>query len=172
MPKFVAFCFERVCATPNKALRSSVRNIAFISTQRSVDVSNLLCQLLVFVSFTSFQFSLHVLRRQPDKRFEPYQIYGLGQLNRSAKKGRTVRTVYVYLSCLSGMMDFTVHNGYIFKSPYTGVDPLRKSKSDPDPLSKEEYRRLLDAAPAEQIRNLWILARNTGLRHGGISALS
>jgi len=69
-------------------------------------------------------------------------------------------------------MDFAVHNGYILKSPFTGVDPLRKSKSDPDPLSKEEYRRLLDAAPVEQIRNLWILAINTGLRHGEISALA
>lgn len=101
-----------------------------------------------------------------------YQVNGKHQLNRSAKKGRTVRTVNVYLACLSGMMEFAVHNGYIDKSPFTGVDPLRKSRPEPDPLSKDEYRRLLDAAPAEQIRNLWVLAVNTGLRHGEISALS
>lgn len=53
-----------------------------------------------------------------------------------------------------------------------GIDPLRKSRSDPDPLSKEEYQRFLDARPSEQIRNLWVLAINTGMRHGEISALA
>jgi integrase len=101
-----------------------------------------------------------------------YQINGAHQLTRSAKKGRTVRTVNVYLSCLRGMIEFATHNGYIDKSPFTGVDPLRKSKQEPDPLTKEEYRRLLDAAPSEQVRNLWVLAVNTGMRHGEISALA
>ncbi|VEB96814.1 Integrase [Cedecea lapagei] len=101
-----------------------------------------------------------------------YQINGKFQANRAAKKGRTVRTVNVYLTCLSGMLEFAVNNGYIEKSPFVGIDPLRKSRSDPDPLSREEYRRLLDAAPAEQIKNLWILAINTGMRHGEICALA
>ncbi|NDJ59392.1 site-specific integrase [Enterobacteriaceae bacterium 4M9] len=101
-----------------------------------------------------------------------YQICGKYQLNRSEKKGRTVRTVNVYLSCLSGMFRFAVQNGYIIKSPFDGVDPLRKSRSEPDPLTRDEYFRLLNACPSEQIRNLWILAVNTGLRHGEICALA
>lgn len=101
-----------------------------------------------------------------------YQICGKYQKNRSAKKGRTVRTVNVYLNCLGQMFKFAELNGYIEKTPFTGIDPLRKSKADPDPLTKDEYLRLLDACPSEQIRNLWVLAINTGMRHGEISALA
>ncbi|MEB5922775.1 site-specific integrase [Franconibacter daqui] len=101
-----------------------------------------------------------------------YQICGIHQKNRSVKKGRTVRTVNVYMNCLGGLLRFAELNGYIEKSPMSGIDPLRKSRSDPDPLSKEEYQRFLDACPSEQIRNLWVLAINTGMRHGEISALA
>lgn len=101
-----------------------------------------------------------------------YQICGKHQKNRAAKKGRTVRTVNVYLNCLGQMFKFAELNGYIEKSPFTGVDPLRKSKAEPDPLTKSEYRRLLNASPSEQIRNLWVLAINTGMRHGEIAALA
>lgn len=101
-----------------------------------------------------------------------YQICGKFQVNRSLKKGRTVRTVNVYMSCLGGMFRFAVQNGYIGKSPFEGIEPLRKSRADPDPLTREEYWRLLDACPSEQIRNLWILAVNTGMRHGEICALA
>lgn len=101
-----------------------------------------------------------------------FQICGKHQKNRSAKKGRTVRTVNVYLNCFSQMFMFAEMNGYIDKSPFSGITPLRKSKSDPDPLTKSEYRRVLDGCPSEQIRNLWVLAINTGMRHGEISALA
>lgn len=101
-----------------------------------------------------------------------YQICGKHQKNRSAKKGRTVRTVNVYLNCLSGMFKFAKMNGYIENTPFDGLAPLRKSRSDPDPLSREEYCRLIDHCPSEQIKNLWVLAVNTGMRHGEISALA
>ena len=101
-----------------------------------------------------------------------FQICGIHQQNRSAKKGRTVRTVNVYLNCLGGMFTFAKQNGYIDRNPFEGIDPLRKSRSEPDPLTHEEYFRLLNACPSEQIKNLWILAVNTGLRHGEISALA
>lgn len=70
------------------------------------------------------------------------------------------------------MFSFAVSNSYIDKSPFTSISPLRKSRPEPNPLSKDEYRRLLLAAPAEQIRNLWVLTVNTGMRHGEISALA
>lgn len=101
-----------------------------------------------------------------------YQIPAKHREHCKPKKGRTVRTVNVYLNCLGGMFSFAKQNGYIDKNPFEGIDPLRKSKSEPDPLSSDEYYRLLDACPSEQIRNLWILAVNTGLRHGEISALA
>lgn len=101
-----------------------------------------------------------------------YQLLGKHQKNRSSKKGRTVRTVNVYLNVLSGMFKFSTLNGYMDKSPFEGVDPLRKSRSDPDPLTRDEYQRFIDKCPGEQIRNLWIIAVNTGMRHGEICALS
>ncbi|MDN2486375.1 site-specific integrase [Kosakonia sacchari] len=101
-----------------------------------------------------------------------FQICGKYQKNRSAKKGRTVRTVNVYLNCLGGMFRFAKQNGYIERNPFDGIDPLRKIKAEPDPLTRDEYHRLLEACPSEQIMNLWILAVNTGLRHGEICALA
>ncbi|HFK7188733.1 TPA: DUF3596 domain-containing protein [Serratia odorifera] len=100
------------------------------------------------------------------------QLLGNKQKNRSVKKGRTVRTVNVYITCLSGLFEFAERSGYIKKSPFHGVDPLRKSKSEPDPLSYEEYQRVIEAAPSQQIRNLWVLAIHTGMRHGEICALA
>ncbi|NCH45435.1 tyrosine-type recombinase/integrase [Cronobacter malonaticus] len=100
------------------------------------------------------------------------QIVSNHQKSRLSKKGRTVRTVNVYMSTMGSMMRFAELNGYIDKSPMTGIDPLRKSRSEPEPLTKDEYERLLMACPSEQIKNLWILAINTGMRHGEICALA
>ncbi|KHS76976.1 integrase [Pectobacterium brasiliense] len=101
-----------------------------------------------------------------------YQLCGKHQINRSAKKGRTVRTVNVYLNCLGGMFRFAQRNGYIDRSPFDGISPLRKTRPDPDPLTIDEYSRFLRHCPCEQIRNLWVIAVNTGMRHGEICALS
>lgn len=101
-----------------------------------------------------------------------HQLLGKFQKSRTEKKGRTVRTVNVYLSCLSSLFSFAEANNYIDRSPFSGIIPLRKSRSEPDPLTADEYQRFLNCCPSEQIRNLWIVAVNTGLRHGEICALS
>lgn len=83
-----------------------------------------------------------------------HQLLGKFQKSRGEKKGRTARTVNVYLSCLSRLFSFAEANNYIDRSPFAGITPLRKSKSDPDPLTAEEYQRFLNCCPGEQIRNL------------------
>jgi integrase len=70
------------------------------------------------------------------------------------------------------MFRFAQCNGYIDRSPFDGVSPLRKTRPDPDPLTIDKYSRFLSHCPCEQIRNLWIIAVNTGMRHGEICALS
>ena len=100
------------------------------------------------------------------------QLCGSKQVNRGNKKGRTVRTVNVYLSCFAAMLGFAEKNGYILKSPFSGVSPLRKARTEPDPLTREDYHRFISACPSEQIANLWGLALNTGMRHGEICALA
>lgn len=101
-----------------------------------------------------------------------YQLCGIYQKTRQLKKGRTVRTVNTYLNCVGGMFEFALQSGYIDSDPTTFIQPLKKSKTEPDPLNRDEYRRLLAVAPSEQVRNIWTLAVNTGLRHGEICALA
>ncbi|HBL5329212.1 TPA: DUF3596 domain-containing protein [Enterobacter hormaechei] len=100
-----------------------------------------------------------------------YQLIGK-TLERSHKKGRTVRTVNGYMAVMLEMLKFAERNGYTNGSVISDIRPLRKSKSEPDPLTKEEFIRLLNAANHQQIRNLWILAVSTGMRHGEICALA
>lgn len=100
-----------------------------------------------------------------------YQLIGK-TLERSHKKGRTVRTVNGYMAVMLEMLKFAERNGYTYGSVTSDIRPLRKSKSEPDPLTKEEYMRLLEATNHQQIRNLWVLAVSTGMRHGEICALA
>jgi len=101
-----------------------------------------------------------------------HQLLGVNQKTRSIKKGRTVRTVNLYMTCLGGLFKFAFDNGYIPSSPFNSIAPLRKSRAEPDPLTRDEYHRMLNACPSEQIRNLWVLALHTGMRHGEICALA
>lgn len=100
-----------------------------------------------------------------------YQIVGK-TLERSHKKGRSVRTVNGYMAVMIEMVKFAERNGYMNGRVISDIRPLRKSKSEPDPLTKEEFIRLLEAANHEQIRNIWILAVSTGMRHGELCALA
>ncbi|MCC3746768.1 site-specific integrase [Rouxiella badensis] len=101
-----------------------------------------------------------------------YQIVIRGQNPKRVKKGRAVRTVNGYLSCLAAMFNFAEKNCYIEKSPFSGISPLKKSRAEPDPLTKDEYLRLVHASPSLQIKNIWQLAISTGLRHGELGALA
>lgn len=100
-----------------------------------------------------------------------FQLVGK-TLERSHKKGRTVRTVNGYMAVMQEMIKFAERNGYTSGSVISDIKPLRKSKSEPDPLTKEEFLRLLDATKHEQIRNIWMFAVSTGMRHGEICALA
>lgn len=42
------------------------------------------------------------------------------------------------------MLQFASMNGYIGKNHANAIKPLKKEKSEPDPLTKDEYLRLLD----------------------------
>ncbi|MEK9497118.1 site-specific integrase [Photorhabdus sp. P32] len=91
---------------------------------------------------------------------------------KTIKKGRTVATVNDYITCAKGVIKFAFENGYITKDPTISVGKLKRSRTIPDPLTSEEFDRLLDAFTNEQARNLWIVAVYTGLRHGELCALA
>lgn len=88
------------------------------------------------------------------------------------KAGRKATTVNGYMLRLYSMFDFGLCNGYLEKNPFQGISPLKQSRPDPDPLTKEEYQRILNCCPTEQMRNMICFAVNTGLRHGELNALA
>ncbi|MDA8489662.1 tyrosine-type recombinase/integrase [Kluyvera sp. Awk 3] len=87
-------------------------------------------------------------------------------------KGRRVSTVNYYMVIMSGVFKFAVDNGYIEKNPFSSVPLLKRSRQPPDPLTKDEFIRLIDACFQRQHKNLWALAVYTGMRHGELCGLA
>lgn len=88
------------------------------------------------------------------------------------KAGRKATTINGYMLRLYGMFEFAVSNGYVDKSPFSGISPLTQARPNPDPLNRDEYHRILNNCPSDQMRNMISLAVNTGLRHGELNALA
>ncbi|EEB5697300.1 DUF3596 domain-containing protein [Salmonella enterica] len=99
--------------------------------------------------------------------------YQVARPNRALTlKGRSVVTVNAYMGIVSSMFQFAACNGYIPKTPFSGISTLKKAKAEPDPLSQEEFARLIEACHHQQIKNIWSLAVYTGMRHGELCALA
>ncbi|EHM9309378.1 site-specific integrase, partial [Escherichia coli] len=56
-------------------------------------------------------------------------------------------------------------------NPFKGISPLKESRTIPDPLSREEFIRLIDACRNQQAKNLWCVSVYTGIRPGELCAL-
>lgn len=95
-----------------------------------------------------------------------------GYMHKVIRKGRSVPTVNSYISGLTSLFRFALANNYIASDPTANITPLRKGKPEPDPLTREEFVRMIDAFRERQIRNIWSLAVYTGMRHGEICALA
>ncbi|MCR2775488.1 site-specific integrase [Enterobacter hormaechei] len=92
--------------------------------------------------------------------------------HKTVKKGRSSVTVNNYMTVMYGLFQFAVENGYISRSPMTGMSPLRESRPDPDPITRDEFPRLIDACHHQQSKNLWAIAVYTGLRPGELCGLA
>ncbi|EJW5747664.1 DUF3596 domain-containing protein [Escherichia coli] len=90
----------------------------------------------------------------------------------SSIKGRSVVTVNYYMTTIAGMFQFATDNGYTSGNPFNGLAPLKKSKVKPDPLTRDEFIRFIEACRHQQTKNLWILAVYTGIRHGELVSLA
>ncbi|MPW31787.1 DUF3596 domain-containing protein [Agarivorans sp. B2Z047] len=89
-----------------------------------------------------------------------------------AKAGRTVRTVNVYLTIAKQMLEFGHINNYLLHPIWYGVKQLKKTRVKPDPLSHDEFERLLSVCRNEQDLNFFTVAVYTGLRHGELISLA
>lgn len=76
------------------------------------------------------------------------------------------------MACLGGMLSFAFKSGYLKTNLMAGITPLAKERPIPDPLTSDEYQRVVAACPTLQFQNMVIFAVNTGVRHGELSALS
>ncbi|MDS0114229.1 site-specific integrase, partial [Enterobacter hormaechei subsp. steigerwaltii] len=87
-------------------------------------------------------------------------------------KGRSVVTVNYYMTTIAGMFQFAADHGYLEVNPFDGIKPLKKARAEPDPLTRDEFIRLIDACRHQQTKNLWSLAVYTGVRHGELTSLA
>ncbi|EMM3426391.1 tyrosine-type recombinase/integrase [Klebsiella aerogenes] len=87
-------------------------------------------------------------------------------------KGRSVATVNTYMVIVAAMFEFAAANGYTHRNPFVGISVLKKSRPEPDPLSRDEFIRLIEACYNQQTKNFWSLAVYTGMRHGELCGLA
>lgn len=92
--------------------------------------------------------------------------------HKKVKSGRSAVTVNNYMTVMFGLFQFAVENWYIPSSPMTGVTPLRESRPEPDPITRDEFPRLIQSCHHQQSKNLWAIAVYTGLRPGELCGLA
>lgn len=67
---------------------------------------------------------------------------------------------------MSGMFNFAAESGYVKANPFNGISMLKRSRTEPDPLTREEFVRMINACTHQRLKNMWSLAVYTGIRHG------
>lgn len=96
----------------------------------------------------------------------------IGRGKKTEKVGRSVRTVNGQMCDLGSVLKFGHDNGYLPSNPMANLKPLRKTKAEPDPVTRDEFMRIISACNHRQVANLWSLAVYTGMRHGELCALA
>lgn len=93
-------------------------------------------------------------------------------VHRVSKIGRSVSTVNNYMKILNCIFCFAADNKYIDNNVLPSIKALKKSKPIPDPITKDEFPRLLSATRNIQAKNMLIVSVYTGLRPGELCALA
>ncbi|MDQ9239991.1 tyrosine-type recombinase/integrase [Escherichia marmotae] len=99
-----------------------------------------------------------------------YHVLKRGQ--KTPIKGRSVPTVNNYMNTMAGMFQFAADSGYIKENPFAAISQLKRSRTEPDPLTRDEFVRLINAFKHQQLKNMWSLAVYTGVRHGELVSLA
>lgn len=68
------------------------------------------------------------------------------------KNGLSVATANYYMTTMAGMFQFAADNGYIRENPFNGIRPLKRARIEPDPLTRDEFIRFIDACPHQQTK--------------------
>lgn len=86
--------------------------------------------------------------------------------------GRSAVTVNNYMTSLYAVFQFGVENGYLAETPFKGMQPLRETRVRPDPLTRDEFVRLIMACRHEQNKNMLSISVYTGIRPGELCGLA
>lgn len=86
--------------------------------------------------------------------------------------GRSVATVNNYMRMLLSLFRFAYSNKYISDDLTIDFSYLKKERPQPDPLSEDEFSRLINCCQNDQARNMLILSVYTGLRPGELIGLA
>lgn len=70
------------------------------------------------------------------------------------------------------MFNVAADSGYVKANPFNGITLLKQARTEPDPLTREEFIRMINACTHHQLKNIWSLAVYTGVRHGELVALA
>lgn len=57
-------------------------------------------------------------------------------------------------------------------SPFNGIALFKRSRCEPDPLTRDEFLRMVNACATQELKNIWLLAVYTGVRHGELVSLA
>ncbi|AFJ47305.1 Arm DNA-binding domain-containing protein [Shimwellia blattae] len=99
--------------------------------------------------------------------------YQLPRPNYTVKEpGRSAVTVNNYMTNLYAVFQFGVENGYLQENPFKSISPLKESRVLPDPLTRDEFIRLIDACRHQQTRNMISISVYTGIRPGELCGLA
>ncbi|MFT4463612.1 MAG: Arm DNA-binding domain-containing protein [Sodalis sp. (in: enterobacteria)] len=85
---------------------------------------------------------------------------------------RAASTTNHYMAAMRGFLRFAEQDGYTKNHLANELRPAKKSTSDPDPFTLDEFRRAQAACTHESNANIITLMVYTGMRPGEISALA
>lgn len=85
---------------------------------------------------------------------------------------RATSTTNHYMAAMRGFLRFAEQNGYTKNHLANELRPAKKSTSDPDPFTLDEFRRAQTTCTHEAHENMITLMVYTGMRPGEISALA
>lgn len=87
-------------------------------------------------------------------------------------KARSPKTTNNHTKLLRRAFDLAVKSKFIDSNPFADVQLVRNKPSEPDPLERDEFEKLLEATPNERWANMFTVAVYTGLRTGELCALA
>ncbi len=95
----------------------------------------------------------------------PYEIEKFKSKRKAEVKESTINRA---VSLLQGMFNKAIEWGYVEENPASKVKKFKENNSILRYLSIEEIQKLIKSAPTETIRNIILLALNTGMRKNEI----